>query len=125
MSYNVLMDHDLFLFSPPSFVETVNSTTIKLSWGDLEYSELFNDLVGTPNATGYIIYHNVTSEGQLNEGGHTHVFQGLTPFTFYGFSVSAYLHIVLAESTFCAKSSDSVVARTEEDCKISHSEFVS
>ena len=84
----VLIDHGIAFPSPSSFVsaETVNSTAVKLSWGYPEYESGL-----TIHLAGYIIYHNVTSEGQLNvdfsdlnsTGSHTHVFEGLMPSTYY------------------------------------------
>ena len=56
---HVSMDHANFLISPPSFVETVKSTAIKLSWGYPEHTlRLIEDVYTT--VTGYII-HQVKS----------------------------------------------------------------
>ena len=128
----VTMDHGYFLISPPSFVETVKSTAIKLSWGYPERTLRFIQVLNT-TVTGYIIYHNVTSKGQLNvnlslvnkTGSQSHIFQGLMPFTYYGFSVSVHGEGHLDETfnfIICSRPSEIVVARTDEDCKLSHSE---
>ena len=78
--------------SPPSFVsaETLNSTAIELSWG---YPD-----IPQGNITGYIIYNNLTSGGELNltypvmndMEEQTYVFSGLMPFTNYQFRVTAF-----------------------------------
>ena len=124
MPYYILMDNGTLFISPPSFVETINSTAIKLSWVD--YGSV-DPIVWRSITPGYIIYHNVTIEGQLSVNlsvmnkmsSHTHVFQGLMPFTYYGFSVSFYAYI-LEKFSICSAPSEIVVARTDEDCKISH-----
>ena len=126
VSYNVFTGQTivymevLLRYNPPLFcVETVNSTSIKLSWKSTTVDDL------SFPGVGYIIYHNVTSEGQQNvdpsvinnPDSRTHVFQGLMPFTYYKFSFSEYA-IFENNNIYCTKSSDSVVARTDEDCKI-------
>ena len=124
-SYYFVMNHDTD-FNSLIFVKTVNSTSINLSWNNSEYGS-GDDIDSMSNSTvGLIIYHNVTGEEQLNvdlsvinnTAGQLHVFQGLMPFTYYEFSVSGYL--IEEGFTYCTKSSDSVVARTDEDCKILH-----
>ena len=105
--------------SPPSFVlaKPFNSTVIQLSWGYLEIPQC--------NITGYIIYHNVTSEGQLNTTlpimngirNQTYTFVDLMPFTYYEFSVAAFAETVI-QIHYGIPSDPPVVARTDEDSKI-------
>jgi hypothetical protein len=102
--------------SPPSFVlaKTFNSTVIQLSWG---YRE-----IPRGNITGYIIYHNVTSEGQLNTTlpimndmrNQTYTFVDLMPFTYYEFSVAAFAETAI-QIHYGIPSDPPVVARTDED----------
>ena len=104
--------------SPPSFVSAVtpNSTAIELSWG---YPD-----IPRGNITGYIIYHDVISNGELNltlsvmndMGDQTYVFSGLMPFTNYQFRVAAFA--VTEIVTHFGILSEPVVARTDEDRKI-------
>ena len=117
-STNVFQTTDPDSASPPSFIsaETLHSSTIELLWG---YPD-------TPrgNITGYIIYHNVTSNGELNltlafmndMRDQTYVFSGLMPFTNYEFRVAAFA--VTEIVTHFGMPSEPVVARTAEDCKI-------
>ena len=121
--YNIIRDHGLIYNPPPSFAETINSTAIKLSWDFPETAFSFPQNAIVP-PTGFIIYHNVTNEGKLIMADiifrrvYILVFQDLMPFTFYRFSVSVYFNSW--NGTFCSKPSNSVVARTDEDCKILH-----
>ena len=105
--------------SPPSFVlaKTFNPTVIQVSWG---YPE-----IPRGNITGYIIYHNVTSEGQLNVTlsfmndmkNQTYGFMHLIPFTYYEFSVAAFAETAI-QIHYGIPSDPPVVARTDEDSKI-------
>ena len=104
--------------SPPSFVSavTLNSTAIELSWG---YPD-----IPRGNITGYIIYNDVTSDGELNltllsmndMRNQSSVFSGLMPFTNYEFRVAAFA--VTEIVTHFGMPSEPEVARTDEDCKI-------
>ena len=127
MLFCVIMDNGTYTISPLSFVKTINSTAIMVAWGDPEYRSVSVNTLWFA-VPGYILYHNVTSEGQLNvdlpvmnTGSHTHVFQGLVPFTYYGFSVSFYAY-ALKVLHYCGAPSEIVVARTDEDGKLSHLE---
>ena len=104
--------------SPPSFVlaETLSSTVIELSWG---YPD-----IPRGNITGYIIYNDETSGGELNltlpfmndMRNQTYVFSGLMPFTNYEFRVAGFA--VTEIVTHFGMPSEPVVARTDEDRKI-------
>ena len=104
--------------SAPSFViaETLNSTTIVLLWG---YPD-----IPQGNITGYIIYHDVTSNAELtltlsvmnDMGDQTYVFSSLMPFTNYQFRVAAFA--VTEIVTHFGMPSEPVVARTDEDRKM-------
>ena len=118
-STDVFETTDLDSASPPSFVlaETRNSTAIKLSWG---YPD-----IPRGNITGYIIYHNVTSNGisKLNLNltfvndmrDQIYVFSGLIPYTNYQFRVAACT--VTEIVTHFGMPSQPVAPRTDEDRK--------
>ena len=122
----VLMDHDHGFVSPPSFVtaETLNSTAIMLSW---DYREASFDLFKV-DVVGYIIYHNLTSEGKGNVNtlvtpnteNQTYVFPHLMPFTYYEFSVAAFgIYNGVEVEVTCSESTLPSVAQTYEDRKTS------
>ena len=103
--------------SPPTdvLVETLNSTSIRVSWG---YPE-----VPRGNIMGYNIFTNATGNGQLNitlqtvndMGNQTHVFVGLLPFTYYQFRVEAFA--VTPEMTHFGETSEIIIRHTDEDRK--------
>ena len=109
--------------STPSFIdgEVLNSTVIQLSWG----------YPGTPrgNITGYIIFTNAVTAGQLNitlsvmndMQNQIYVFGGLLPFTDYHFSVGAFA--VTEELTHYGELSDMIKLQTDEYCKFFQSQM--
>ena len=117
-STDVFVTTDPDSASLPSFVsaETLTSTAIELSWG---YPD-----IPRGNITGYIVYHDVTSGGELNltlpfmndMRNQTYVFSGLMVFTNYEFRVAAFA--VTEIVTHFGMPSEPVVARTFEDRKI-------
>ena len=105
--------------SPPRFIvaKVFNFTVIHLTWG---YPE-----IPRGNITGYTIYHNVTSEGQLNVTlsvlnsmeNQTYTFVGLMPLTYYEFRVAAFAETEI--QIHYGMPSDPAIAQTESDgaCK--------
>ena len=75
------------------------------------------------NITGYMIFHNVTGDGEVNitlpfmndMSDQTHIFVGLKPFTYYEFIVAAF---AVDEIIHFGNPSEPEVERTDEDCKI-------
>lgn len=110
--------------SPPSFVEAevLNSTALVLRWG--------YPTIPRGNITGYMISHNTTMGAEGGGGfvqfnitlavlndmrNQSYVFEGLMPFTYYGFQVAAFSES--EQVHFGTPNEEPVVVLTDEDRK--------